>query len=122
MNTFWKKRAPQAAVGASLVAMRDEVWRSIEGLTGDDEASAHHTPKTLVRVDDVGRFGALAFAFDDPAMALASSRPLDGFRPEVYRLFPACARARLGFLERSQDVARRPLRSGCVIHEPLPSR
>ncbi len=102
----WKKSPPRATVDVSLVATADDVWRSIEGLTGDDEAAAQHTPKTLVRVDEVERFGVLAFAFDDPAMALASSRPLDGFRPEVYRLFLACARARLDFLNR-HTLARR---------------
>ncbi len=100
MNPLWKKSPPQTALDASLVAAVEEVRRSIEGLTGDDEAAAHHMPKTLVRVDDVEQFGVLAFAFDDPAMAMASNRPLDGFRPEVYRLFLACARARLDFLNR----------------------
>ena len=100
MNSLWKKRPLPAATDASLMAAVEEVRRSIEGLTGDDEMAAHHTPTTLVRIDEVGQFGVLAFAFDDPAMAMASNRPIDGFRPEAYRLFLACTRARLDFLNR----------------------
>ena len=100
MDSLWKKRPPRTATDASLTAAVEEVRRSIEGLTGDDDAAAQHTPTTLIRIDEVRRFGVLAFAFDDPAMAMASNRPLDGFRPEAYRLFLACTRARLDFLNR----------------------
>ena len=100
MNIFSKKSPARTVGGTALPAVVGEVLRSIDGLTGDGEAAAQHTPKTLVRVDEVGQFGVLAFAFDDPAMALASTRRLDGFRPEVYRLFLACTRARLDFLNR----------------------
>jgi hypothetical protein len=100
MTPPWTKPPPPVAIDRSLPAVRDDVLRSIEGLTGDDDAAAHHTPTTLVQADEVVRFGVLAFAFDDPATALASNRRPGGFRPEVYRLYLACARARLDFLNR----------------------
>ena len=100
MNTPWKTNAPSLVINQPLPAVVEEVMRSIEGLTGNDEAAAYHTPTTLVQADEVARFGVLAFAFDDPATTLASNRPLEGFRPEVYRLYLACARARLDVLNR----------------------
>ncbi len=98
MSSPWKSNTANLVIDQPLPAVVEEVLRSIEGLTGDEKAAQNHTPRTLVQADEVVQFGALAFAFDDPASALASNRPLEGFRPAVYRLYLACARARLDFV------------------------